>query len=237
MARYEVIESKAWKRDDGRTASLYGAVPWTSASEEKRWKVVTRGYTVRDNVQGTVGIGRQPWATRAEAQAWVDKENARLADIARSRGARSHSTKKSPKQLDAEIAQALKGTTFARSPHQAWDVVLDGGVIDTVFYDPDMDEDEVRRSLINHDGYDARIRVRKPRRKKVAHATVMTDAGRVLKCDMSKTCEEPVTHLDDKGFVYCTKHGVQRRGSGHRCRKLAPKELRQLQGGQPIARY
>ena len=104
MARYEVIESKAWKRDDGRTASLYGAVPWTSPSEEKRWKVVTRGYTVRDNVQGTVGIGRQPWATRAEAQEWVDKANTRLADLARSRGAQGHATKKTSKPLGGESA-------------------------------------------------------------------------------------------------------------------------------------
>ena len=94
MSRYEVIESKAWKHDDGRTASLYGAVPWTSASEEPRWKVVTRGYTIRDNMSGTVGIGRQPWKTRAEAQAWADKENKRLADLAASRGRPAHATKK-----------------------------------------------------------------------------------------------------------------------------------------------
>lgn len=80
MARYEVIESKSWKRDDGATASIYGAVPWTSSSEEKRWKIVPRGFTVRDNVSGTVGIGKQPWATRAEAQAWVDAQTAREAE-------------------------------------------------------------------------------------------------------------------------------------------------------------
>lgn len=80
MARYEVIESKTWKRDDGATASIYGAVPWTSSSEEKRWKIVPRGFTVRDNVSGTVGIGKQPWATRAEAQAWVAAQTAREAE-------------------------------------------------------------------------------------------------------------------------------------------------------------
>jgi hypothetical protein len=70
------------------------------------------------------------------------------------------------------------------------------------------------------------------------HATVKTESGeRLLKCDMSEACEEPVTHLDEKGFVYCTKHGVQRRGSGHRCRKLKPSELRQLKSGQPLAKY
>jgi len=70
--RYEVIESRRWQRDDGTTASLYGSVPWVSDAERARWAIVTVGYTVRDNQRGTVGIGRAPWATQSEAQAWVD---------------------------------------------------------------------------------------------------------------------------------------------------------------------
>jgi len=101
--RYDVIESKVWKRDDGATASPYGASPWTTASEEKRWKLITRGYTVRDNERGTIGIGRVPWATRAEAQAWADKETARLAELAAAR----ERTKKTPGQLQREIDEAL----------------------------------------------------------------------------------------------------------------------------------
>jgi hypothetical protein len=125
MARYDVIESKVWKRDDGRTASIYGAVPWTSSNEEKRWKIATRGYTVRDNVSGTVGVGRQPWQTRDEAQAWADKEHKRLADLARGRSSQSgrrHATKKSPAQLDREIAAALSGRddqSLTKQVHQA----------------------------------------------------------------------------------------------------------------------
>jgi len=105
MPRFEVIESKVWQRDDGRTASIYGAVPWVSPVEEKRWKMITRGYTVRDNERGTAGIGRQPWATRAEAQAWVDKETARLEE-ARRRHEENY-PKKSPAQLQREIDEAL----------------------------------------------------------------------------------------------------------------------------------
>lgn len=41
----------------------------------------------------------------------------------------------------------------------AWDVYLNGKKIDTVFYMPDCDAEYVRTSLINHDGYDARITV------------------------------------------------------------------------------
>ena len=45
----------------------------------------------------------------------------------------------------------------------AWDVYLNGKWIDTVF-DMEKDADEVKRSLINHDGYDWRIVVRKARK-------------------------------------------------------------------------
>ena len=121
MTRYEVIESKAWKRDDGRTASIYGALPWVTPSEEKRWKKVTRGYTVRDNVQGTVGIGKQPWPTRAEAQAWADKENKRLAELAASRGRSTkaaHATKKTAPEpcLDVVFRVFPEGDVIALFP-------------------------------------------------------------------------------------------------------------------------
>lgn len=44
---------------------------------------------------------------------------------------------------------------------QAWNVYLHGKLIDTVFYAKRCDADYVRRSLIDHDGYDARITVRR----------------------------------------------------------------------------
>ena len=45
----------------------------------------------------------------------------------------------------------------------AWDIYLNGKWIDTVF-GMEKDADEVKRSLINHDGYDWRIVVRKARK-------------------------------------------------------------------------
>jgi len=42
-----------------------------------------------------------------------------------------------------------------------WDVFLNGRLIDTVWYTKDCDAQYVRNSLINHDGYDSRIVVRK----------------------------------------------------------------------------
>lgn len=53
---------------------------------------------------------------------------------------------------------------------QAWNVYLPNGVggrkrlVDTVWFDADMDAEAVRRSLIDHDGYDPRITVSKPRK-------------------------------------------------------------------------
>lgn len=78
MSRYEVVTARLWRRDDGRTASVYGAVPWTSLTEKVRWQVVDVGFTIYDARRNTYGIGRVPFATREEAQAWVDGEHERL---------------------------------------------------------------------------------------------------------------------------------------------------------------
>lgn len=41
----------------------------------------------------------------------------------------------------------------------AWDVYLNDKLIDTVFYDNDLDADYVKKSLVDHDGYDPNIKV------------------------------------------------------------------------------
>lgn len=59
-----------------------------------------------------------------------------------------------------------------------------------------------------------------------------------LKCDGygMNACMHPVTHIDEKGYVYCTSHGEQRQAH-RRCRKLRAHELQTLRSGQPIERY
>ena len=47
---------------------------------------------------------------------------------------------------------------------QAWNVYLNGKLIDTVFWVPSANADEVKRSLIGHDGYDSGIVVKKERK-------------------------------------------------------------------------
>lgn len=74
--RYEVIESKQWQSDDGRTASIYGSVPWKNENDKKKWKIVTVGYTIRDNKSGTVGMGRRPFSDKSDAEKYAEKLNA-----------------------------------------------------------------------------------------------------------------------------------------------------------------
>lgn len=57
-----------------------------------------------------------------------------------------------------------------------------------------------------------------------------------LRCDMTRDCVAPVSHIDQKGFAYCTPHGLERR-LYQPCRKLRPHELRKLHRGEQLTRY
>lgn len=71
----EVIPAKRWKNmKDGRTASLYGAVPWTNEAEKPFWKLEQVGWTWK-NGDGTVGICRKPVETYEEAVYIMNKVN------------------------------------------------------------------------------------------------------------------------------------------------------------------
>lgn len=67
----KVVEAMVWKHASGRTASVGGAVPWTCRADADQWKMEQVGFTIM-HPDGTTGIGRVPFKTRAEAQAWVD---------------------------------------------------------------------------------------------------------------------------------------------------------------------
>ena len=50
----------------------------------------------------------------------------------------------------------------AGTVHQGWNVYLAGQwVVTKVFYVPTMDAEEVKRSLVDHDGYNPSITVRR----------------------------------------------------------------------------
>lgn len=69
-----------------------------------------------------------------------------------------------PEQVQTAVnrrLQELKSTgALKHAGGKGWDVFLNGKKIDTVFFDDDMDAETVKRSLVDHDGYDPGITVR-----------------------------------------------------------------------------
>lgn len=55
MKHFEAIPNRHYRHVSGRTASVYGAHPATSAADFGNWSVVQNGWTIRDNVEGRVG--------------------------------------------------------------------------------------------------------------------------------------------------------------------------------------
>lgn len=67
-----VIPARRYRHStSGLTASPYGAAPWRSEADRENWKLEAVGWTVA-HPDGTIGLARQPFATREDAQAWVD---------------------------------------------------------------------------------------------------------------------------------------------------------------------
>ena len=80
-----VIEAKIWRNVQTRaTASIYGAVPYTSEATKADWIIEVVGFTWYDTRSNTVGLGRRSVTTREEAQAIADKINAHRAHCAAS---------------------------------------------------------------------------------------------------------------------------------------------------------
>jgi len=59
-------------------------------------------------------------------------------------------------------------------------------------------------------------------------ATYTTTEVRALTCDMETDCLAPVTHIDNRGFTYCKRHGVMRQYDVP-CRQLRAWEKRELE--------
>lgn len=56
MNRFEAIPNRSWRNTkNGRTASLYGAHPATSAGDLQNWTVVQNGWTIKDTLENRVG--------------------------------------------------------------------------------------------------------------------------------------------------------------------------------------
>lgn len=55
-------------------------------------------------------------------------------------------------------------------------------------------------------------------------------------CEMSDECNGVVTHVGDKGYVYCESHAVARR-YWERTRRMRPWEVRWIEQGRPLPSY
>lgn len=59
-----------------------------------------------------------------------------------------------------------------------------------------------------------------------------------MQCDMSHDCHRPVTHIGEKGYVYCAEHAVDRRRCGwERTRQMRTWEVKLIQQGKPLPSY
>lgn len=76
MANGKIIANKFWTNTvNGRKASLYGSVPWTSQAEKDQWQMTESGYTIAWD-DGTIGTGKPPFKTYADAEAYLAKMDA-----------------------------------------------------------------------------------------------------------------------------------------------------------------
>lgn len=64
------------------------------------------------------------------------------------------------------VSVARAGAKKANPAHQGWNVYLRGKWVNKVFTITGMTANEVKRSLVDHDGYDPGITVRKERKRK-----------------------------------------------------------------------
>lgn len=68
------------------------------------------------------------------------------------------------------------------------------------------------------------------------HISTPRRPAALLTCAMVQGCDAPITHLDTRGYVYCTRHGQQRQRD-QRCRKLRQYEIARLARGEQVERY
>ena len=82
----EVVEAKRWRNSrTGQLVSTGGSCPWHSDTEKAEWSLQVVGFTWYDRKANTTGLGRQPVATREEAQAIADTINSPREEVLQAR--------------------------------------------------------------------------------------------------------------------------------------------------------
>lgn len=64
----------------------------------------------------------------------------------------------------------------------------------------------------------------------------MTMKDGALRCDWRRECTKPVTHIGEKGYVYC-ESDVSNRHGYERTRRLLVSEVEQLKRGEPLKSF
>ena len=59
-----------------------------------------------------------------------------------------------------------------------------------------------------------------------------------MQCEMRRECQNEVTHIGSKGYIYCSECAVRRRHSGYeRTRKMRVWELNLVRNGKQVPSY
>lgn len=93
-----------------------------------------------------------------------------------------------------------------------------------------MSDQELRKKLI-------RVAFEHPETREKLLPLLNKEAKTTLRCEMEKGCKKPVTHIDNKGYIYCTDHAARRKAGGVPTRKLRPAEIKKLEQGGTADHY
>lgn len=59
-----------------------------------------------------------------------------------------------------------------------------------------------------------------------------------MQCDMKNECTQTVTHIGEKGYIYCAEHAIERRVYvGEHTRKMRKWEIDLIKSGKPLPTY
>jgi hypothetical protein len=108
--------------------------------------------------EGAYWIVTVPTGYRVDYKPWGPSNEVDLGTFSSRQRARSKITEHA-RSVGASVRHATKKKSSGA--HQKWNVYSGGKWVTAVFYVPEMDADEVRRSLIRHDGYPDDIKVRR----------------------------------------------------------------------------
>lgn len=56
------------------------------------------------------------------------------------------------------------------------------------------------------------------------------------KCELGSECKKEVTHIDQRGIIFCNDHYLVRKKTDS-CRKLSGHEKKELKAGKALSRF